>query len=235
VVDFAAQRTRTKQFLGPALERLVRATEERWPWLQDGSEPDRGASVMVYAGTASYFASGDRWTPVADGTPEARQRTPADPAWIVEALCRAQVMSSPNGESGEVRGEPCERHRFEVQLARRRDALQLPPHRGSTPPRLVGEAWLDAHGRLRRVTWRRKTYSRRPRWPGEPSRTTGSVELWDFGVVATIAVPQLPRRLPGAGIVDIASVWRQLSRQRREYAESGAAADGTQDATRGAG
>jgi hypothetical protein len=192
---------------------------------------------MVYAGTASYFGSGDRWTPVADGNPDARQRTPADPAWIVEVLCRAQVMSTPNDETGDVRGEPCERHRFEVQLAHPRDALQLPPHRGSTPPQLVGEAWLDAHGRLRRVTWRRKTYSRRPRWPREASRTTGSetVELWDFGVVATIAVPQLPRRFPGAGIVDIASVWSQLSRQRRQYAGRGAAADGTQDATRGAG
>jgi hypothetical protein len=139
--------------------------------------------------------------------------------WILEALCRAQVTSALSDRIDDVRGELWQRHEFEVHLARRHAGLQLPPYLGSLPPRLVGDAWIDGRGRLRRVTWRRKTYVRRPRWPAQPSTITGSqvVELWDFGAPVSISIPDLPHRLPGAGIVDIVRTWRQLSRRRREY------------------
>jgi hypothetical protein len=135
--------------MGPAWLRTFDALEERWPWLREIPDRFEGPPTMIYAGTASYFGSGDSWSAISEGDPGATRRCHTDPVWIVEALCRAHVTSFARDEIDDVRGVSCQRYAFELELARRHAALMLPVFSGSTPPRLGGDAWIDADGRLR--------------------------------------------------------------------------------------
>ncbi|MDA0179392.1 hypothetical protein OJ997_03715 [Solirubrobacter phytolaccae] len=214
VTDFAARRTRAQLVAGDGLaewaERLDTQVNQRWPWLHDAFASEGGPMVTVYAGTAHFLGAPDAPTPIGNGDPNANRRAPGDPAWMIDALCAARVTSARIDDA----------HRsFELDLARLHGALEIPPHSASTPPRLVGEAWIDGDGRLRRVTSRTGTYSRRPRSPVEAPTQRGSelLELWDFGVAAEIEVPHIETRLPGAGLVDWARIGWDLRRRRREH------------------
>jgi hypothetical protein len=206
--DFLARRTRTTQSAGTALDEMVDAIEARWPWLHEDEDPDAPPSVAIYAGTASSFQAGDLATTISAGDPHSPMRHHDDPVWILEALSHAHVTSDGSA--------------FEIDLERRTGPLQLPPHHASAPPRLIGEFAVDDAGRLSRVTWRQKTFRRRPRWPGEPPKGAGTqtLELWDFGLAVEIEAPDVPRRLPGAALVDILQAWRHL-RRRREWRAPG--------------
>jgi hypothetical protein len=213
--DFAAYRTRTTSTSGPALEAIVSTLEERFPWLRDDDEADESPQEMVYAGLASFFGSGDAWTVIGDGDSAVRERSHTDPAWILDALSQARISAFPRDASEPVRGEPCERYGFTVDL---RDApVQLPPHPWSGPPRLHGDAWIDGEGRLRRATWL-NAYRLRPRWPLNPSPTSGwmTVEFWDLGLPVTIEVPEVERRRSFL-ILDLISLHRHFHRLRRAH------------------
>jgi hypothetical protein len=218
VTDFAARRTRVQVTHGPQLqeriERLGEQIDERWPWLFGESDADDAPHVAVYAGTAAVHGSGGTWSQLAPGDHDADQRHHGDPAWLLEALTRAHVESTATADPG--------RYAFELNLTRLHGELELPPHRGSTPPRLGGEAWLDEDGRLARLVWRNVTYVRRPRQEGEPPSAPGSqrLELWDFGLPVQIDVPELPHRRRGAGLVEWVQIGRDMRRRRREYRES---------------
>lgn len=218
VTDFAARRTRVQVTHGAMLkervDQLGEQIDERWPWLLGDADADDAPYVAVYAGTEAVHGTGGNWSQLAAGDRDADQRRHSDPVWLLEALCRAHVVSTATAEPG--------RYTFELNLTRLHGRLELPPHRGSTPPRLGGDAWLDEAGRLTRLAWRNLTYVRRPRQEGEPAKAPGSqrLELWDFGVPVEIALPELPRRRPGAGLVEWMQIGRELRRRRREYRES---------------
>lgn len=214
--DFGACRTRTAQTAGTALVRLANATEERWPWLGDDSDTDDSPRYRVYAGTASFFGAGSRWSQITVGDVGARRRMHTDPAWILDALSQVQVRGVRRGQTDAVRGQPCERYGFEVDLKRAHDALQLPPYRGTRPPRLIGDAWIDAQGRLRRATWVRVN-ARRPRSPLKPPATSTwqTVEFWDLGVAPAIEVPTVAPSRRSWWLLDLLTLWwrfRRLSR-----------------------
>ena len=213
VSDFTARRTRVEFTFGPRMSELVERLDERWPWLSDEPEAD-DAHILTFAGTA--WTSGGVWFRLEDADPNAERRHHGDPVWILEALCHGHAVSTPTDERGEL-GRRCD---FVLDLTRSHAALELPPHRGSRPPRVGGAAWIDEGGRLREVTWRNLTYLRRPRRSAEPPRPPGSqvLELWDFGVPVEIGLPGVPpRRPPGSGLVDWVRTSRELRRRRREY------------------
>jgi len=112
-----------------------------------------------------------------------------------------------------VRGVACERWEFRVDPALHRELRE----RESGSERIAGDAWIDADGRLRRVTWTR-LLRRRSRWPRKPGpRPWQTTELWDFGVPVEIEVPTVEpeERAPWPiGVVRIA--WK-LWRRRRAY------------------
>ncbi len=218
--DFRGFRTRTTQADAPAFDRFVETLEERYPWLRDDDDDADGPPpVTVYAGTASFFGSDGRWTRIADGEASARCRVHSDPAWILDALSQAEISEFTLGVTEPVRGEPCERYGFAVNLERRHLALQVPPHPWSRPPRLHGDAWIDGEGRLRRATWI-NAYVLRPRWPLNPSATSGwrTVEFWDLSAPAAIDVPTLERRRRGSWILDLARLYWHFRSLRRAHA-----------------
>ena len=151
---------------------------------------------MVYAGTASFVGSGDRWTGMGGGDVDAGRRGHTDPAWIVEAL-QYTDEAWPDADSPDeaVRDALCARWHFRLDPNPRRPGLDVPPHGGSRAPRLAGQVWIDADGRIRRTNWTRLP-RQRPRSPrkfhdGPPRwRTT---DLWDFGVFVDVELPEVTR------------------------------------------
>jgi hypothetical protein len=191
VTDFAHRRTATETpALAPGIELLAERMAARFPRLGealvDGVDTDLRA---VYAGSAALIGHDDRWIAIARGDTSAG-RGHTDPVWVVDALAHTDVADL-HGEDELVRTQPCRRYGFAVDLGRHTATVQIPPHPGRRPPHITGEAWIDADGRIRRVTWRQAPLLRRR----DPRRSRGgrtfweSTELWDYGVAAEIEVP----------------------------------------------
>jgi hypothetical protein len=201
VTDLARHRTRVEQrFSGHCWGALDELLVERFPWLGDveGDADDVPESMtMVYAGTRRFFGDDRGWYSVGEGDVQARRRHEADPVWIVEVLGR--VDGAEERAADDVRGEPCRRLGFGIDLRRHRERLSLPSRGALAGPRLAGDVWIDAAGRIRRVTWASAT-ARRPRSPLNTGIGHGvwhTTELWDFGVGVDIDVPKVePDRTP---------------------------------------
>ena len=200
VTDFARRRTRAEERpTGRGWESLVGRFVARWPWLDDlGGEEDDGEDEqqpvrIVYAGTNRYVYGDDRgWCSYSgdDGDDDASARHTLDPAWIVGVL--AGVDGACERAAGRVGGEPCRRFGFGIDLRRHLERLALRSQRPFGNPHLAGDVWIDAAGRIRRVTWT-SFAARRPR---SPLRDVGVVEgLWRttelsaFGLAVDIEVP----------------------------------------------
>jgi hypothetical protein len=221
VTDLARRRTRTEHEMPTKFVEWGARLLERYPWLDDGeadsSERERSRSVVVYAGTASFYKSGDRWTAGDDGEQTALARSPRDPLWIVEALVHADEATA-RGEDV-VRGAACQRWEFRVDPALHHELHDRASGSERRSLRLAGDAWIDDDGRLRRVTWTRLR-RRRSRWarrrPGPwPWQTT---ELWGFGVAVEIEVPTVePERASAPWPIDLVKIVWKLWLRRRAY------------------
>lgn len=203
VTDFAAVRTRVEQHLSDAVRR-AQAMAERYPWLGEEQDEPAGEAppVMVFAGTASFFGAGGRWTVIGAGDVDVRRRRHPDPAWIVEALQQVSE-AAPRGPG-----------QYEFVLDPDGTGLEVPPWRG----RLTGDVALDGEGRIGRVDWT-VVPRRRPRSPvrvESGARVVTTVELWDFGVAADIEVPDVGRDRMWP--VRLAQVAWDLRRRKRAHA-----------------
>lgn len=213
LTDFRLRRTVTQTArLAPSITLLAKEVEARFPWLatDEGEEelPHHGA----YAGTAHYFGAGDRWTEISRGDLSGG-RGHTDPAWIIEVLALTDIADARENEP--VRGEPCRRYGFAVDLACHPGRVEVPPHRGRRLPWIAGEARVDATGRIRRVTWQ-QVMPLRARARRRLGATTSwdTSEFWDFGVPTEISVPAV-RHTPAAVVIPQA-IWR-LWRAKRAY------------------
>ena len=98
------------------------------------------------------------------------RRKPSDPTWVLDVLAHAGHEAW--------RGDG--RYEFVTDLRGTGEAIVPPPHSRRQLPVIAGEVWLDAGGRVRRVTWRAT--------PGKDEWT--STELWDFGT--PVEIPPRP-------------------------------------------
>jgi hypothetical protein len=110
--------------------------------------------------------------------------------WIVEVLGRVDGAHSRGLD--ELGGEACRRFGFGIDLRGHRERLGLTSRRAVGDPLLAGDVWIDAAGRIRRVTW--TTFpARRPRAPWRGPRVIVGVwrmtELSDFGLEVDIEPP----------------------------------------------
>jgi hypothetical protein len=143
----------------------------------------------------------------------AQQRAHNDPTWIVEAMTRAATGTAEGHEA--VRGEPCGRYSFAVDLARDGAGLELPPHRGRVAPRLSGSVWIDPEGRIRRVTWT-QVHARRPRSIRRRRtrvRLWRTVELWEFAIPVDIGVPVALPASPKPWPLELVALWWRARRR----------------------
>jgi hypothetical protein len=197
VTDLARWRTRVVQReIGGWWETLEERIVGRWPWLQDvaDDEDDDDESLtmgMVYIGTKGFFGTDEGgWGASGEGDVGAPARHRADPVWIVEVL--GQVDGAQPRGRGEVRGEACRRFGFGIDLRGHRERLGLTSRRAVGDPLLAGDVWIDAGGRIRRVTWTTRPV-RRPRapWrgPRHVDRLWRTTELSDFGLGVRIEAP----------------------------------------------
>ncbi len=219
VADLANVRARMRETSAPVWDYIADRIIERFPWLDD-DEPDDGDfdPVIVYAGTAAFLGNGDRWIEMAGGAkgdPGAGRRRPHDPLWILEALTIADE-GVPRCEEP-VRGDPCRRLEFRVDLRTGGDDLEgrhLPAH----SERVAGDVWIDEHQRVRRVTWKRP-FKYRPRSPFKLPQVTSwrSVQLWDFGIPVDIEIPTPMAPEPGPSLREIYHGIGALWRRRRAY------------------
>jgi hypothetical protein len=193
----------------------------RYPWLDDDEEDDEHEqfrSVIVYAGTASFFCAGDRCTGGDNGDVSALARAPSDPVWIVEALAHAEEAVARGDDI--VRDSAHRRWEFRLDPASLPEALVQSGRSRRKQPRLAGDAWIDRDGRVRRVTWT-QLERRRPRWPwNKPPvpRAWQTTKLWDFGVPVEIEAPltESSERDPPWPIGLAQLVWT-LWRRKRAY------------------
>lgn len=219
VTDFERHRTSVEQVWGQGVTLFAEQLAARYPWLEDDDDSSEDEPThMIYAGTASFYGAGGRWTPISRADVSVYKRGHTDPVWILEAL---QFVDQAEGldRREAVRGEGCQVVRFGIRLERHRWQLAIPPHPGSTAPRLRGEVWVDDAGRIRRVTWTRID-RRRPRGPftSPPERQYWQrTELWAFGVEAKIELPPVepPDRTPF--LIDLAQMVWWIWRRKRAY------------------
>ena len=237
LVDLKACRSDTSLILGPATFNLfvpaVRALDERHPWLlrdeersalaelkRGFAEPRHGLPVMsrqVHIGSATF-----KKLPVGteffyrDGDPTSRRRDKRDPLWILEALVCTDV-AHPLDE-GEEDGQVCRRFSFDVDLQQHRHELNGVIGRGwRRPPHVVGEAWIDAEQRIRRVTWHEAVPRRtRSRNLGRDAKGWKTIVLWDFGTPVDIRLPAL-KELGGHPVKELVGLARAIWRRKREY------------------
>ena len=200
VTEFARRRTRTtiEHDMAGAMDYLERIVD-RWPWLADDDDPV-GPSEMLYAGTASFHVAGDGPPVQLGGDVDAPRRGHTDPTWILDVL--AHAGSEERLAAGCVR--------FATDLADTGAAIELPPVRGRTAPRVAGEAWLDAAGRIRRATWRVV-----PRRDPDAHVAWSTTDLWDFGVPVEIDRPEPAAETPLP--IALAQLARALRRRKRAY------------------
>lgn len=209
VTDFRHLRSAIRTIeIASALDALADGLVARFPWLDSDERDDEVPRRAVYAGAAHFFGAGDAWTVVSRGDVDGR-RGHTDPAWILDVLALAETADA-RAANEPVRGQPCRRYGFAVDLGRHAARVDAPPYAGSRPPFIAGEAWLDAGGRIRRVTWQ-KVMLLRPRDPRRPKGSTimwETTELWDFGLAVDIAVPSAVRTRRGAS----GRLWRAVVR-----------------------
>lgn len=222
VSDLTSVRTVMRSTIAPVWAHLAELIVKRFPWLDDGDEADDDdddEAVAVYAGTAAFLGHGDRWMALASdkGDIHAGSRGPTDPLWIVEALTVVDEASVREGQREIVRGAPCQRLGFMIDM---RTKVGKPGSRPSPrmSERLRGDVWIDGDDRVRRVTWRRPI-KQRPRSPIKPPAFTmwRTVELWDFGVDARIEIPTPMEPEPNPSLREILGAIRALWRGKRAY------------------
>jgi len=153
------------------------------------SEPQE----MIYDGANAYVHVADNWTGFFLGDRDG-PRTVNDPLWPLDALFGVRNAVEIGAE--EVRGTPVTRYRVVIDLAQADAALPA----GITVPALPyralskvpAEVWLDSAGQSRRiaVTEPATGNDQVPMW--------SIVELWDFGVPASI-VPPSPAEVMSPG------------------------------------
>jgi hypothetical protein len=221
VADLANVRVHVRTSVPPVFTHLSDRLLERFPWLDDdpeaadGGEDDDG--FTIHAGTAGFLGSGDRWMPLGldAGDLSAGRRAVNDPLWILEALTAAGD-ATPLSEDP-VRGEPCRRLRFDVDLRSAPADLEGRELRGQSD-RVTGDVWIDTDDRIRRVTWRRP-FMHRPRSPLKlpPFRAWRTVELWDFGIPVDIEIPTPMEPGPGPSPREIYAGVGALWRRKRAY------------------
>ena len=139
--------------------------------------------------------------------------------WIAEVLGRVDGALERAGDA--VGGEPCRRFGFGIDLRHHRERLALRSQRPLGDPRLAGDVWIDAAGRIRRVTWTRVA-ARRPRSPlrdiGVAEGLWHTTELSDFGLDVYIEPPAVvdDEDLPSFPVV-LWEVSGALWRAKRAY------------------
>lgn len=241
VADVAARRAEVQTTIGPALPelmaRLAQGVHTRYPWLLHDDElaeieagsGDGVTSRAVYCGGSVFIAlPGTPAFAGRRGDPASHQRLPTDPLWILEALACADEAYLLGDDAGRRRlgfHVDLDRYRREVSYDRGLPAVDGAPH-------VVGEAWLDDEGLVRRARWEELRTRRRRTWPRPappvaPARLVSTeVELWEFGVAVSIPTPELapPRRLRATvGPLGhlAAGAWRRRREYERERAGSG--------------
>jgi hypothetical protein len=197
VTDLERRRTRIVQRdIGRWWTALAERIVGRWPWLEevvdDEDDDDEPLTMgIVYTGTKGFFGTDEGGWQVSDeGDVDAPAHHRADPVWIVEVLGRVDGAHSRGVD--EVGGEACRRFGFGIDVRGHCERLGLTSRRVVGDPLLAGDVWIDAAGRIRRVTW--TTFPvRRPRAPWRVPRVVVSVwrttELSDFGLVVDIEPP----------------------------------------------
>ena len=203
VADLANVRVRTREKAPPV-----------WDDREDDDDPDE-EMIKVHAGTAAWVSLGDCWIALAKGTgnPHAGRRGHGDPLWILEALTVVGEAAPRADEAELVRGEPCRRVPFEIDLSTAGAHLDEARMRALSD-RISGDAWIDDEHRVRRVTWKRP-YRQRPRSPLKlpPVTIWRTVELWDFGVPVQIELPTPSPPEPGPSprdvVAGIGALWRR--------------------------
>jgi hypothetical protein len=211
VADLVLRRTLTTILDSPGADELARRLEERWPWLDDGTEEDDPdePTQFLHAGLAGWMKSAGRWGMLEPGDPAAGRRRTPDPLWIVEALAVADEAWEHDDRFG-FRFDPAA-HAGEVELSRERPGQM---------ERRAGEVWVDDTGLIGRVTWTHLPRGR-PRLrridPGS-ARLWTTLELSDFGTPVDIPLPDVPEPPASppwpAELADLAwSLWRK----RRDY------------------
>jgi hypothetical protein len=221
VADLANVRVRMRERCPPVWAYFAERIAERFPWLDDDEEDDDGdvEAIKVCAGTSAWWGTDDHWIAMGGGVgnPFARRRGPEDPLWILEALTIAGE-AAPRSEQPElVRGEPCARVPFEIDL--RTGGTQLDEARmRALSDRLRGDVWIDGENRVRRATWKRP-YRGRPRSPFKlpPVTLWRTVELWDFGTPVRIELPTTSPPEPGPSLREMFDGLGALWRRKRAY------------------
>jgi hypothetical protein len=192
MTDLVRRRTRVEhRFSGRGWDASVERFVEHFPWFdEDGGS---ASMTMLYAGTESFFRvdCGGGWRSPCDGDVAAPRRHTADPVWIVEVLC--QVDGAEQRAAGEACGESCRRFGFGIDLRGHRERVEVPPRGVLRGPHLAGDVWIDAAGRIRRVT-RTSFAARRPRLPWRGAGAWYTTERSDFGVDADIELPAVVDR-----------------------------------------
>jgi len=184
VADFAARRARVSQsmfFTDGMTAALMEQMEDNDPGLRESVEH----SEMIYDGANAYARVAGSWTGFSLVDP-AGPRGPNDPLWALDALFGAAGDAVEIGPEA-VRGVPVMRYRLTVDLARADAALAAGVSVPSGPyrslHRLPAEVWLDAAGLARRIS-----VSSEPAAAAD-AQVWSIVELWDFGVAASITPP----------------------------------------------
>jgi hypothetical protein len=196
VADLARRRVRINAIDAPGWDALAERIRRKWPWLDDSEDDDDDAEfTTVFADGHRFSGTGGRWFSV-----EVSDRE-GDPTRILDVLSLARDGDRLGSE--EVRGAACERVAFSA-------------------PEERGDAWIDAAGLVRRVTWRRPLRVRpRARPKEEPPKLWHTTELWDFGLPVEIEVPEAqPPPDSGPFVRDIAEIGTSLWRRRRDYRRS---------------
>jgi hypothetical protein len=183
VADFAARRARVSQsmFFTDRTTAALMELGDGDPGVLDAVEH----MEMIYDGANAYVRYEDSWTGISLVDPDG-PLGPNDPLWPVDALFGASDDAVEIGPEA-VRAVPATRYRLTIDLGRADAALpagvSVPagPYRALS--RLPAEVWLDAEGVARRISVN-----------AEPSAAADKqiwsiVELWDFGVPASITPP----------------------------------------------
>jgi hypothetical protein len=203
--EFARCRTRTTIEHAPPPPEWDRLAGSL-PWLFGEADDDAPVELnrMLYAGTASWtLMPGREPSNICRGDVDAGRRGHTDPTWIVEVM----------GHASEEQRLAAGHVRFLTDLAQSGAPLELPPHRGRQPPRIVGEAWLDDAGRVARATWRRADRTREE--DGERRVRWTTTDLWDFGTPVEIPRPEPEPYVPLP--VVLGQVAGTLWRRKRAY------------------
>jgi hypothetical protein len=225
VTDLAARRTLASWEFGSGWGRFADTISEQWPWLWQDAGASRRSEVR-WVGSACYHRDEDGgWVVVARGNADG-PRHPSDPTWIIDALAGA-VGDVEECGTDQVRDTATVRYKVTLDLDRAKAILGA-TFRASlagrdSRRRLYAETWVAPDGRLHRVTWSPTIWTRRRsrRSSGDgldshpPKRTWQTLELWDFGVPARIAIPETA---PGQSLRRAAvDVWRRRREWRQHH------------------